>query len=150
MTTGRSGSSYMSSRRSILMCWCKGCLPTRSPRRRVLPQSLTVCVCSTDLKLVLSCPVLSCPVLSCLVLSCLVLPCLALFCLVLLSRTLSSQARWITLNSPAWLCIKPQHCIIDLLLHVSLQHYLNRFAWLFYLLASSQTDVLSKNLIHNF
>jgi len=106
MTTGLSGSSYMSSRRSIWMCWCKGCLPMRSPRRRVSPQSLMVCVCSSDLKRALPCLALSCLVLSwlglsclglscfglawlglsCLVLSCLVLSCLVLSCLVLSCR----------------------------------------------------------------
>jgi len=162
MTTGLSGSSYMSSRRSIWMCWCKGCLPMRSPRRRVSPQSLMVCVCSSDLKRALPCLALSCLVLSwlglsclglscfglawlglsCLVLSCLVLSCLVLSCLVLSSAPWSSRAHQITCT---WLCIKPQHCIIDLLLHSGLQQYLNMFARLFYLLASSQTDVSSTN-----
>jgi len=97
------------------MCWCKGCLPMRSPRRRVSPQSLMVCVCSSDLKRALPCLalswlvldwlglawlglscfglawlVLSCLVLSCLVLSCLVLSCLVLSCLVVCTLVFKS------------------------------------------------------------
>jgi len=125
MTTGHSGSSYMSSRRSIWMCWCKGCLPMRSPQRHVLPQSLTVCVCYSDLKCVLY-------FVSGLVSSHLV-------CFVFWNLVLKHY-----LNPPAWLCIKSEHCIIHLLLHLRLKQYLKICTWLCHLLASSQTDVSTK------
>ncbi len=87
MTTGHSGSSYTSSQSNIWMCWCKGCLPMRSPRRRVSPQSLTVCLCLHDLDHVLSSAHISGFVLCCLSLiwstSCPLLVFLGLSCFVI-------------------------------------------------------------------
>ncbi len=84
-----------------------------------------MCVCYSDLKSVLY-------FVSGLVLSHLV-------CFVFWNLVLKHY-----LNPPAWLCIKSEHCIIHLLLHLRLKQYLKICTWLCHLLASSQTDVSTK------